>query len=133
MVGLTQPFAGAAADRFGAGLAGPAVLMAAVTRVSAPQQRGMATGIVNAGGSFGQFVMAPVAGALSLALGWSHAMQVLEVGGFLGAWLGGRVFQSTGSFEAMWWVDIALALGAALVHLPIREVRLAPATQAQPA
>lgn len=340
--GLTQPFAGAVADRVGAGrvlfagivlvalgtfitpwmtsqaglilaigvlaaggagMAGPAVLMAAVTRMAAPAQRGLATGIVNAGGSFGQFVMAPLAGALSVGLGWASAMQVLgllvllalpaafvlrrqpagpaaaaaapagsgraalrqaladpsyrllaagfavcgfhvaflathlpgvvaacglpaqwgawslaviglfnivgsvamgwavgrwrmksllalvyatralavvlfllapktgpvmllfsafmgltflstvaptaglvakffgtghmamlfgllmlahQVGGFLGAWLGGRVFEATGSFDAMWWLDIALALGAALVHLPIREARLPP-------
>lgn len=342
--GLTQPFAGAIADRVGtgrvlvagivlvalgtfitpwmtstaglifaigvlaaggAGMAGPAVLMAAVTRMTAPAQRGMATGIVNAGGSFGQFVMAPLAGALTIGLGWANAMQALglavllalpavfalrgsaasapvtqtaakplgnkaalsqafadpsyrmlaagfavcgfhvaflathlpgviascglptqwgawslamiglfnivgsvgmgwaigrwrmksllslvyatralaivvfllapktgavmlvfsavmgltflstvaptaglvakffgtgnmamlfgmlmlahQIGGFMGAWLGGQVFEATGSFDAMWMIDIALAVGAALVHLPIREARLMPA------
>src|SRR5207253_1153100 len=40
----------------GAGMAGPSVLMAATTRLIAPAHRGMAIGIVNAGGSFGQFV-----------------------------------------------------------------------------
>ncbi len=340
--GLTQPFAGAVADRFGAGrvlavglllvalgtvltpwmqstagltlavgvlaaggagLAGPAVLMAAASRMTAPSQRGLATGIVNAGGSFGQFVMAPLAGALMAGLGWASAMQVLgllvllalpaawvlrgappmapagaaqgsgpqgsmaavraalahpgyrllgagfavcgfhvaflathlpgvvascglspqwgawslatiglfnivgsvamgwavgrwrmksllalvygaraaaivvfllapktgavmllfsafmgltflstvaptaglvakffgmrhmatlfgllmlshQVGGFLGAWMGGRLFEATGGYEAMWLIDVALALAAALVHLPIREARL---------
>lgn len=341
--GLTQPFAGAIADKVGtgrvlvagivlvalgtfitpwmtstaglifaigvlaaggAGMAGPAVLMAAVTRMTAPAQRGLATGIVNAGGSFGQFVMAPLAGALTVGLGWASAMQALglavllalpavlalrgtaasapaaqaaakplgnraairaafadpsyrmlaagfavcgfhvaflathlpgviaacglptqwgawslaviglfnivgsvamgwaigrwrmksllslvyatralaivvfllapktgavmlvfsaimgltflstvaptaglvakffgtgnmamlfgmlmlahQVGGFMGAWLGGQVFESTGSFDAMWMVDIALAVGAALIHLPIREKRPLP-------
>ena len=343
--GLTQPFAGAIADKVGtgrvlvagivlvalgtfitplmtttaglifavgvlaaggAGMAGPAVLMAAVTRMTAPAQRGLATGIVNAGGSFGQFVMAPLAGALTVGLGWASAMQALglvvllalpavwalrgsasaaaatsaataparplgsmaamrvafadpsyrllaagfavcgfhvaflathlpgvvaacglpvqwgawslaviglfnivgsvgmgwaigrwrmksllslvyatralaivvfvlapktgavmlvfsafmgltflstvaptaglvakffgtgnmalqfgllmlahQIGGFMGAWLGGQVFEATGSFDAMWALDIALAVGAALVHLPIREARLA--------
>ena len=47
----------------GAGMAGPAVLMAATTRLIAPEKRGLATGIVNAGGSFGQFIMAPIAAA----------------------------------------------------------------------
>ena len=61
----------------GAGMAGPAVLMAATTRLIAPEWRGLATGIVNAGGSFGQFVMAPVAGALILGLGWVTAMQLM--------------------------------------------------------
>ena len=94
--GLTQPFAGAVADRIGAGrvllvgvllvalgtwitplmtstwglilaigvlaaggagMAGPSVLMAATARLIPAERRGMATGIVNAGGSFGQFLM----------------------------------------------------------------------------
>jgi predicted MFS family arabinose efflux permease len=53
------------------------VLMAAASRLVAPDKRGIATGIVNAGGSFGQFVMARIAGALLLGLGWAGAMQVL--------------------------------------------------------
>lgn len=284
----------------GAGMSGPAVLMAAATRLVPAKNRGLATGIVNAGGSFGQFVMAPIAGALTVALGWAQAMQVLalfvllvlpaafvlrgnslaaapagqkavgtgeairtalkdnsyrlltagffvcgfhvaflathlpgvvqscglpvqvgawalaviglfniigsfavgwavgrwrmksllsliyaarglavlifllapkteavvlvfaavmgltflstvpptaglvakffgpanmatlfgivmlshQVGGFLGAWLGGKVFEATGAYDIVWYVDILLAAGAALVHLPIREARL---------
>jgi len=49
-----------------------------------------------------------------------------QVGGFLGAWLGGRAFESSGSYDWVWYVDILLALGAALVHLPIREARKVP-------
>ena len=114
--GLTQPFAGAMADKVGAGrvlfagallvalgtfitplmtttwglilaigvlsaggagMAGPAVLMAATTRLISPERRGLAVGIVNAGGSFGQFVMAPIAAALMVGVGWASAMQVL--------------------------------------------------------
>ena len=340
--GLTQPFAGAIADKVGtgrvllvgvllvaigtfitplmtstaglifaigvlaaggAGMAGPAVLMSATARLIAADKRGMATGIVNAGGSFGQFAMAPIAGALLLGVGWTGAMQVLglivllalpaafvlkgnalqaapagakplgtrqaigqalrnrnylllgagffvcgfhvaflathlpgvialcglpvqygawslaliglfniagsvamgwavgrwrmksllalvyatrglavlvfllapktgttvlvfsavmgltflstvpptaglvaqffglgnmatlfgivmlshQVGGFLGAWLGGRVFEATGSYDWVWYIDIVLAVGAALVNLPIRETRVARA------
>jgi predicted MFS family arabinose efflux permease len=44
-----------------------------------------------------------------------------QIGGFLGAWLGGVIFQAQGNYDAMWAIDIALAVGAALVHLPIRE------------
>jgi predicted MFS family arabinose efflux permease len=47
-----------------------------------------------------------------------------QVGGFLGAYLGGVAFEATGSYDWMWYADIALALGAALVHLPIREARV---------
>ena len=50
-----------------------------------------------------------------------------QVGGFLGAWLGGKAFEATGSYDWMWWADIALCLMAAAVHLPIREARPAPA------
>ena len=343
--GLTQPFAGALADKVGAGrvllagavlvavgtfitplmtttaglifaigilsaggagMAGPAVLMAATTRLVPPERRGLATGIVNAGGSFGQFVMAPVATALMLGIGWAAALQVLgllvllavpaafvlrgnalqaapagqrvagtreairaalahpsflllatgffvcgfhvaflathlpgviatcglpaqwagwslaiiglfnivgsvamgwavgrwrmksllslvyaaralavivfllapktgpvllvfaavmgltflstvpptaglvakffgpanmatlfgivmlthQVGGFLGAWLGGKVFEATGAYDWVWYLDIVLAVGAALIHLPIREHRLVPAARA---
>lgn len=44
-----------------------------------------------------------------------------QIGGFLGAWLGGIAFIATGGYEWMWWADAALALAAAFVNLPIRE------------
>ena len=43
------------------------------------QKRGLASGIVNAGGSFGQFLMAPIAISLTAAVGWASAMQWLGV------------------------------------------------------
>jgi len=346
--GLTQPFAGAMADKVGAGrvlfvgallvalgtfitpymtttwglilaigvlsaggagMAGPAVLMAATTRLIPPERRGLATGIVNAGGSFGQFVMAPIAAALMVGIGWANAMQVMgllvllclpaafllkgnslqaapagqkvvgtreaigtalrnrsyvllglgffvcgfhvaflathlpgviaacglptqwagwslamiglfniigsvamgwavgrwrmksllslvyatraiavivfllapktgpvmlvfaavmgltflstvpptaglvakffgpanmatlfgivmlthQIGGFLGAWLGGKVFEATGAYDWVWYIDIVLAVGAALIHLPIREAHLPKRSAARPA
>lgn len=114
--GLTQPFAGAVADRIGtgrviflgvllvvagtvitpfmtstlglvlsigvlaaggAGMAGPSVLMSASTRLVPAEKRGLATGIVNAGGSFGQFIMAPIAIGLTSSFGWAMSMQWL--------------------------------------------------------
>jgi MFS family permease len=53
-----------------------------------------------------------------------------QVGGFLGVWLGGRVFDMTGSYDAIWFGSIALGLIAAALHWPIddRQVaRLQPA------
>jgi predicted MFS family arabinose efflux permease len=44
-----------------------------------------------------------------------------QVGGFLGAYLGGLALARTGSYEWMWYADIALALIAAVLNLPIRE------------
>ena len=61
----------------GAGMAGPAVLMAATTRLVPIEKRGMATGIVNAGGSFGQFLFAPLAQAITTAASWVVALQSL--------------------------------------------------------
>ena len=63
----------------GAGIAGPAVLMSATARMIPPEKLGMAVGIVNAGGSFGQFLMAPIVGALIVSVGWAKATQVLAM------------------------------------------------------
>lgn len=49
-----------------------------------------------------------------------------QVGGFLGAWLGGIAIDRTGSYELMWIADAILATVAALFNLPIREQKLAP-------
>jgi predicted MFS family arabinose efflux permease len=46
-----------------------------------------------------------------------------QVGGFLGVWLGGKLYDRFGSYDPVWWGGIALGLFAALVHLPIREQR----------
>jgi MFS family permease len=63
----------------GAGMAGPAVLMAATTRLVPAERRGMAAGVVNAGGSFGQFVFAPIAQGITAAAGWVSALQSLAM------------------------------------------------------
>ena len=47
-----------------------------------------------------------------------------QVGGFLGAWLGGLAFVHFGDYNWMWYADIVLALGAALFNLPIREAHV---------
>ncbi len=53
-----------------------------------------------------------------------------QLGSFLGAWLGGKLYDATGSYNVVWWIAIALGVFAAIVHLPIREqsiVRPVPA------
>ena len=52
-----------------------------------------------------------------------------QVGAFLGVWIGGRVFDLTKSYSAMWWMSIALGVLAGLIHWPIKEgpvARLSP-------
>lgn len=44
-----------------------------------------------------------------------------QVGAFLGVWLGGYFFDTTGSYDVVWWVSVALGLLAAALHWPIRE------------
>lgn len=44
-----------------------------------------------------------------------------QVGSFLGVWLGGRLYDSTGSYDVVWWIAVALGLFAALVNLPVKE------------
>ncbi|TVT76365.1 MAG: MFS transporter [Denitromonas halophila] len=52
-----------------------------------------------------------------------------QVGGFLGAWLGGIAITETGDYQWMWYADIALAALAAVANLPIREPRIEPRPQ----
>ena len=75
----------------------------------------------------------PTAGLVAKFFGTAHMATLFgfvmlshQIGGFLGAWLGGKAFEWTGSYDWMWYVDIVLAVGAALIHLPIREARLPP-------
>ena len=48
-----------------------------------------------------------------------------QLGSFLGVWLGGALYDRTGSYDGMWWAGIALGVLAAIVHLPIDERPLA--------
>lgn len=47
-----------------------------------------------------------------------------QIGGFLGAWLGGLAVVEFGDFRWMWYADIVLALLAAVLNLPIREAAI---------
>jgi len=44
-----------------------------------------------------------------------------QIGGFLGAYLGGLVLEAQGDYQWMWWADITLSAFAALINLPIKE------------
>jgi predicted MFS family arabinose efflux permease len=44
-----------------------------------------------------------------------------QLGSFLGVWLAGRLYDMTHSYDAMWWISIALGVVSALINWPIRE------------
>ena len=67
-------------------------------------------------------------GPANMATLFGIVMLSHQVGAFVGAWLGGKVFEATGSYDLVWMIDILLAVGAALVHLPIREEPVIPRT-----
>lgn len=48
-----------------------------------------------------------------------------QIGSFLGAWLGGRLYDTTGSYDVVWWIAVALGVFAALINLPVRETPIA--------
>jgi predicted MFS family arabinose efflux permease len=53
-----------------------------------------------------------------------------QVGSFLGAWMGGYFYDVFGSYDAMWWICVALGFAASALHFPISErpvARLSPA------
>ncbi|WP_130480232.1 MFS transporter [Sphaerotilus mobilis] len=47
-----------------------------------------------------------------------------QIGSFMGVWLGGRLYDSTGSYDVVWWIAVALGVFAALINLPVRETAI---------
>ena len=64
---------------FGYGFTGIQVAMAAINKRIPPEKSGFAFGLVNAGGSFGQFLMAPIAGFIIISFGWTALIYFLIV------------------------------------------------------
>jgi predicted MFS family arabinose efflux permease len=47
-----------------------------------------------------------------------------QVGSFMGVWLGGKLYDTTGNYDIVWWIAAALGVFAALVNLPVRETAI---------
>jgi predicted MFS family arabinose efflux permease len=47
-----------------------------------------------------------------------------QVGSFMGVWLGGKLYDSTGSYDIVWWIAVGLGVLAALVNLPVKETAI---------
>ncbi|SPE25636.1 conserved membrane hypothetical protein [Burkholderiales bacterium] len=77
----------------------------------------------------------PTAGLVGKLFGTRHLATLFgltllshQIGGFFGAWLGGLAMSRFGDYSWMWYADILLALGAALINLPIREAAVPKTT-----
>jgi MFS family permease len=55
-----------------------------------------------------------------------------QIGSFMGVWLGGFLYDRTGSYDIVWYIAIALGVFAAIVNLPVREAPI-PRGEPQPA
>ncbi|HEX4883835.1 MAG TPA: MFS transporter [Casimicrobiaceae bacterium] len=70
-------------------------------------------------------IVAQVFGVRYLAMLSGFTFLSHQVGSFLGAWLGGRLYDTLGSYDLVWYLSIALGVVAGLLNLPIdeREIR----------
>ncbi len=77
-------------------------------------------------------LIAQVFGARYMATLYAIVYLSHQLGNFAGAWVGGRVFDATGSYVGVWWMAAALGIVAAVLHAPIDDrpvARLTGATQ----
>jgi MFS family permease len=70
-------------------------------------------------------------GTRYMAMLYGFAFFSHQVGGFLGVWLGGLLYEINGNYSMVWWLSVLLGLASALINLPIKEqpVHRAPALQ----
>jgi predicted MFS family arabinose efflux permease len=47
-----------------------------------------------------------------------------QVGSFLGVWLGGLIYDRSGSYDQVWYLTIALSIFATLINMPVREAAI---------
>ncbi len=48
-----------------------------------------------------------------------------QLGSFSGAWLGGKLYDATGSYDVVWWISVALGVFGMFINLPVREAPIA--------
>jgi MFS family permease len=60
-------------------------------------------------------------GTRYMAMLYGFAFFSHQVGGFLGVWLGGILYESMGSYTFVWWLSVALGVASAIINLPIKE------------
>jgi predicted MFS family arabinose efflux permease len=71
-------------------------------------------------------VVGQIFGPRYMATLFSIVMMSHQLGAFFGAWMGGYIFDITGSYQLAWLIAIALGLISGALHLPIRDKPLRP-------
>jgi MFS family permease len=77
--------------------------------------------------------IAQIFGVAHLSMLGGSAFFSHQIGSFMGVWLGGLLYDRTGSYDIVWYLSIALGIFAAIVNLPVREAPIARAAAPQPA
>ena len=75
-------------------------------------------------------LVAVMFGTRWLAMLFGFAFFSHQVGGFLGVWLGGYLYERTGSYDIVWWLGVFFGVASALINWPIVEK---PVERAMPA
>jgi len=66
-------------------------------------------------------VIAQIFGVKYLSMLGGFVFLSHQVGSFLGVWLGGKLYDATGSYDVVWYIAVALGVFAAIVNLPVKE------------
>ena len=76
-------------------------------------------------------IVAQVFGLRFMATLFGFVFLSHQLGSFLGVWLGGYLYDRTGSYDTVWWTGVVLSIAAALIHVPINERPLQRAVSAR--
>ncbi len=69
-------------------------------------------------------IVAQIFGVAHLSMLSGFVFMSHQIGSYLGVWLGGWVYDRTGSYDLVWYLSIGLSLFAALINLPVREASI---------
>ena len=75
-------------------------------------------------------IVAQIFGPRYMAMLFGFVFFSHQVGAFIGVWLGGKLYDATGSYDIVWWLAVGLGFLAALIHFPIDEKSVPRLTQA---
>jgi predicted MFS family arabinose efflux permease len=75
-------------------------------------------------------VVAQIFGVQYLSMLGGFVFLSHQVGSFLGVWLGGRLYDATGSYDVVWWIAVALGVFAAIANMPVKESAIVRSTTA---